>query len=291
MVPRGARQREITGQRVNCRNTTLADWGKRYFPHFLSVSGQVSPDHTCRKNEGLVSATAKKKSSQARKTLQLVLIAVAALVLAGNFIIKSLGDDVAPAEGAEGSALAALDSLTVQEAATKDGYDREADFGSAWQDADDNGCDTRNDMLQRDLEDIKFSAGDACEVASGTLDDPYTGETIAFERGEDSGDVQIDHVVALMNAWTTGAADWDKEKRVAIANDPLNLVASDGPANMGKGAKDASEWLPDNQAYRCEYVARQIAVKVEYGLWVTPAEHDAMEDVLTSCPAEPLPTP
>ncbi|MGI5187083.1 HNH endonuclease family protein [Promicromonospora sp. CA-289599] len=238
-----------------------------------------------------MSATAKKKSSQARKTLQLVLVAVAALVLAGNFIIKSLGDDVAPAEGAEGSALAALDSLTVQEAATKDGYDREADFGSAWQDADDNGCDTRNDMLQRDLEDIEFSDGDACEVASGTLDDPYTGETIAFERGENSGDVQIDHVVALMNAWTTGAAEWDKEKRVAIANDPLNLVASDGPANMGKGAKDASEWLPDNQAYRCEYVARQIAVKTVYELWVTPAEHDAMEDVLTSCPAEPLPTP
>lgn len=236
-----------------------------------------------------MAATAKKKSSQKRKTLQLVLIAVAALVLAGNFVVKSLGDDVAPAEGAEGSALATLEDLAVREAATEDGYDREADFGTAWQDADDNGCDTRNDMLQRDLEDIEFTSGDTCEVASGTLDDPYTGETIAFERGENSGDVQIDHVVALMNAWTTGAADWDKAKRVQIANDPLNLVASDGPANMGKGARDASEWLPENQAYRCEYVARQIAVKAKYGLWVTPAEHDAMADVLTSCPAEPLP--
>ncbi|MFD7308437.1 HNH endonuclease family protein [Promicromonospora sp. NPDC059942] len=235
-----------------------------------------------------MSATAK-KSSQTRKTLQLVLIAVAALVLAGNFVVKSLGDDVAPAEGAQGSALAALDTLPVQDAATKDGYDRESDFGSAWQDADDNGCDTRNDMLQRDLDDFVLTDGDSCQVASGTLDDPYTGETIEFERGENSGAVQIDHVVALMNAWTTGAADWDKDKRVSIANDPLNLVASDGPANMGKGAKDASEWLPDNQAYRCEYVARQIAVKTKYELWVTPAEHDAMEDVLTSCPAETLP--
>lgn len=288
MVPRGARRREITGQRVNRRNATLADWGKQYFSHFLSVSGQVRPDHDGRQNEGLVSATAN-KSSQTRKTLQLVLVAVAALVLAGNFVLKSLGDDVAPAEGAEGSALATLDSLTVQEAATEDGYDREADFGSAWQDADDNGCDTRNDMLQRDLEDIELSSGDTCEVASGTLDDPYTGETIAFVRGENSGDVQIDHVVALMNAWTTGAADWDRDKRVQIANDPLNLIASDGPANMGKGAKDAAEWLPENQAFRCEYVARQIAVKAKYELWVTPAEHDAMEDVLTSCPAEPLP--
>lgn len=237
-----------------------------------------------------MSATAK-KSSQNRKTLQLVLIAVAALVLAGNFIVKSLGDDVAPAEGAEGSALATLDTLTVQDAATEDGYDRESDFGSAWKDVDGNGCDTRNDMLQRDLDDFVLTDGDSCEVASGTLDDPYTGETIDFERGERSGDVQIDHVVALMNAWTTGAADWDKDKRVQIANDPLNLVASDGPANMGKGAKDASEWLPENQAYRCEYVARQIAVKDKYDLWITPAEHDAMEDVLTSCPSEPLPTP
>ena len=237
-----------------------------------------------------MSATAK-KSSQTRKTLQLVLVAVAALVLAGNFVVKSLGDDVAPAEGAEGSALATLDSLTVQDAASGDGYDRESDFGSAWQDADDNGCDTRNDMLQRDLEDFELSPGETCEVASGTLDDPYTGETIAFVRGPNSSDVQIDHVVALMNAWTTGAADWDRDKRVQIANDPLNLVASDGPANMGKGAKDAADWLPDNQAYRCEYVARQIAVKAKYELWVTPAERDAMEDVLTSCPAEPLPAP
>ena len=235
-----------------------------------------------------MSATAN-KSSQTRKTVQLVLVAVAALVLIGNFVVKSLGDDVAPAEGAQGSALATLDSLTVQDAATRDGYDRESDFGSAWKDVDQNGCDTRNDMLQRDLENFEFSPGETCEVASGTLDDPYTGQTIAFKRGKNSGDVQIDHVVALMNAWTTGAADWDKDKRVQIANDPLNLIASDGPANMGKGAKDASEWLPENQAYRCEYVARQIAVKAKYELWVTPAEHDAMEDVLTSCPAEPLP--
>ncbi|GGM37108.1 HNH endonuclease family protein [Promicromonospora citrea] len=236
-----------------------------------------------------MSSTTTSTSSRHRKTLQLVLVVVAALVLVGNFVLKSLGDDVAPAEGAEGSALATLETLTVQDAADDAGYDRESDFGTAWQDVDDNGCDTRNDMLQRDLEDFELSAGDTCQVASGTLDDPYTGATIEFERGPRSGDVQIDHVVALKNAWITGAADWDKDKRVQIANDPLNLVASDGPANMGKGAKDAAQWLPDNQAYRCEYVARQIAVKAKYGLWVTPAERDAMTDVLTTCPSEPLP--
>lgn len=225
-----------------------------------------------------------------RKILQFVLVLVAVLIVGGNIFARSLGGEVPPATGAEGTALAALDTLSVQEAASEDGYDRERDFGSAWQDADDNGCDTRNDILARDLQDITYSSGSSCEVASGTLQDPYTGETIDFRRGKDSGDVQIDHIVALMNSWTTGAQDWERDKRVQFANDPLNLLASDGPANMGKGAKDASEWLPDNQAYRCQYVARQVAVKAVYGLWVTQPEHDAMEDVLLSCPAEPLPT-
>ncbi|WP_318842708.1 HNH endonuclease family protein [Myceligenerans pegani] len=224
-----------------------------------------------------------------RKTLQVTLVVVAALVLAGNFLFKSLGDGATPAEGAEGSALEALESLEVGEWEDEDGYDRDA-FGTAWKDVDQNSCDTRNDILARDLENLEYSEGDSCEIAAGTLDDPYTGEEIDFERGPDSGDVQIDHIVALKNAWMTGAHAWDQERREQIANDPLNLVASDGPANMGKGADDTSEWLPENGAYRCEYVAAQVAVKVKYELWVTQEEHDAMTDVLTSCPAEPLPT-
>lgn len=221
--------------------------------------------------------------------VQVTLVVIAALVLAGNFLFKSLGDEAAPAEGAEGSALEALQSLEISAWEDEDGYDRD-EFGTAWKDVDQNSCDTRNDILARDLEDFEYSEGESCEIASGTLDDPYTGDEIDFERGPRSGDVQIDHIVALKNAWMTGAYEWDREKREQIANDPLNLVASDGPANMGKGADDTSEWLPENSEYRCDYVAAQVAVKAKYELWVTPDEHDAMEDVLASCPSEPLPT-
>lgn len=223
-----------------------------------------------------------------RRALQVTLVVIAALVLAGNFLFKSFGDSATPAEGAEGSALEALETLEIGEWEDEDGYDRD-EFGTAWKDVDQNSCDTRNDILARDLEDFEYSEGESCEIASGTLDDPYTGEEIDFERGPNSADVQIDHIVALKNAWMTGAYAWDRDQREQIANDPLNLVASDGPANMGKGADDTSAWLPDNGAYRCEYVAAQVAVKVKYELWVTQDEHDAMTDVLTSCPAEPLP--
>lgn len=240
-----------------------------------------------------MAAASEKKSLLAklgkRKALQVTLVVVAALVLIGNFLLKGSGDDVPTAEGAEGSALEALADLEIGEWEDEDGYDRE-EFGTAWKDVDDNSCDTRNDILARDLENEEFSAGETCEIASGTLDDPYTGDEIDFERGENSGDVQIDHIVALKNAWMTGAYAWDQEQREQVANDPLNLVASDGPANMGKGADDASAWLPENSGYHCEYIASQVAVKLKYELWVTQPEHDAMADVLTACPDEPLPT-
>ncbi len=129
-------------------------------------------------------------------------------------------------------------------------------------------------------------------VETGSLKDPYSGRTIDFVRGDStSSDVQIDHVVALSDAWQKGAQGWDGAKRTAFANDPLNLLAVDGSANSQKGAGDAATWLPPNRAFRCEYVARQVAVKSEYGLWVTQAEHDAIARVLSSCPDQPLPTP
>ena len=127
-----------------------------------------------------------------------------------------------------------------------------------------------------------------CKVQSGTLNDPYTGKTIAFVRGEDtSGAVQIDHVVALSNAWATGAYQLDADTRYSISQDPLNLLAVDGPANQEKLDQDASTWLPSNQTFRCQYVARQISVKYKYHLWVTAAEKVAMQKVLTFCPNEP----
>lgn len=188
------------------------------------------------------------------------------------------------------SALAALAALEVKGRAPRTGYDRDL-FGSGWVDTDRNGCDTRNDVLARDLTDETFKPGTRdCVVLTGTLADPYSGATIAFRRGQDtSDDVQIDHVVALSDAWQKGAQQWDTPRREAFANDPLNLLAVDGPLNMQKGDGDAATWLPPATSFRCAYVARQVAVKVRYGAWVTAAEKNTMATVLDSCPAEPLP--
>lgn len=184
------------------------------------------------------------------------------------------------------SALAILDTLPVKGRAPRNNYERSA-FGQAWLDVDANGCDTRNDILRRDLADASFSAEDPCLVVAGTLDEPYTGRQIAFTRGKDSsGAVQIDHVVALGNAWQTGAQVLTPLQRQSLANDPLNLLAADGPANQEKSDGDAATWLPPNKGFRCHYVARQISVKAAYRLWVTPAEKAAMQRILGPCPQQ-----
>lgn len=179
----------------------------------------------------------------------------------------------------------ALASLAVRDLAPDDGYTREQ-FGTAWSDVDRNGCDTRNDILRRDLTALTVDpATHGCVVLRGRLDDPYTGHLIAFARGPTSSAVQIDHVVALDDAWRTGARDWTPATRLAYANDPGVLLAVDGDANQEKGAGDASQWLPSNTGYRCVYVLRQIRIKAAYGLWVTAPERDAMEHVLDGCVA------
>jgi hypothetical protein len=190
--------------------------------------------------------------------------------------------DSATSASESSAALAQLATIPIKGKAPKTGYDRTGKFGSAWLDVDRNGCDTRNDILARDLTDTVKSG--ACRVLTGTLADPYTGTVISFVRGNStSTKVQIDHVVALQNAWITGAQQLTQDKREALANDPRNLLAVDGPTNSAKGAGDAATWLPPEKSFRCTYVARQIEVKAAYGLWVAPAEHDAMERVLGAC--------
>ena len=142
-------------------------------------------------------------------------------------------------------------------------------------------------MCSSDLLDARTGG---CVVLTGLLADPYTGETIDFARGVGtSAQVQVDHVVALSDAWQKGAQQWDAAAREAFANDPLNLLAVDGPTNTAKGDGDAATWLPPQRSVRCSYVARQVAVKAAYGAWVTAAERDAVARVLESCPDEPLP--
>lgn len=186
-------------------------------------------------------------------------------------------------------ALANLETLPVKGRAPKTGYDRDL-FGQAWSDdvnvdGGHNGCDTRNDILRRDLTNIVYKPGsNDCAVQTGTLTDPYTGTLINFVRGTStSSAVQIDHVVALSDAWQKGAQQLTPEQRANFANDPRNLQAADGPANQQKGDGDAATWLPPSKTYRCTYVSRQVEVKTLYNLWVTQAEKDAIARTLGDC--------
>ena len=189
-----------------------------------------------------------------------------------------------------GLAIASLETLPVKGRAPKTGYTRDQ-FGQAWADVDRNGCDTRNDILKRDLTSITYKSKTRnCVVLSGTLLDRYSGESINFVRGNiTSMEVQIDHVVALSNAWQTGAFKLTAEQRKALANDPINLFAVKGRLNSQKGDGDAATWLPPLKSFRCAYVAQQIAVKAKYSLWVVPPEKAAMLSILAKCPTQKLP--
>jgi hypothetical protein len=180
--------------------------------------------------------------------------------------------------------------IPVKGRAPKTGYSR-AQFGARWADVDHNGCDTRNDILKRDLTSIVYKANThVCVVLSGILHDPYSGTEIKFTRGfYTSQVVQIDHVVALSNAWQTGAFRMTLEQRTIFANDPLNLLAVQGRLNSQKGDGDAATWLPPLKSYRCEFVARQVAVKAKFGFWMTRAEKGAIVSVLSKCPDQALP--
>jgi hypothetical protein len=195
---------------------------------------------------------------------------------------------VNPVQTAAPTAKSILDKLAVKGRAPKTGYDRSL-FSDGWGNI--GACDSRNYILDRDLSKVTYRDGDPCIVATGVLRDPYTGKTIYFKRGVGtSTKVQIDHVVAVSDAWQKGAQKWTSAKRYNFYNDPLNLLAVDGPTNGQKSDSDAASWLPPNKGYRCAYVSRQIAVKFKYGVWVTSAEKAAMGQVLAKCPGFRLPT-
>ena len=185
------------------------------------------------------------------------------------------------------SALALLAALPVKGRAANTGYDRSA-YGPAWADVDRDGCDTRNDVLARDLAGVTFRGTRRCVVLTGRLVDPYTRNAVVFTKAN-AQVIEIDHVVSLSNAWQTGASAWPAAKRLAFANDPLNLLAVSREANRAKSDGDAATWLPPAKAYRCAFVARQTAVKAKYGLWVTAAERDAIARVLGTCPEHVAP--
>ena len=178
----------------------------------------------------------------------------------------------------------ALADLAVVEPRDLSGYDRDH-FGPAWFDIAGTGCDTRNDQLAHWLTDVTFDAVQPCVVVTGVLHDPYTGHTINFQRGPDtSAQVQIDHVVALADAWRKGAHDWSPMLALAFANDPANLIAVDGAANQDKGAADAAHWLPPDERFHCAYAVQQVLVKDAYALGVSAEELGALTEAMQMCP-------
>lgn len=179
-------------------------------------------------------------------------------------------------------AINVLETLVIKGRAPKTGYKR-TEFYATWPTID--GCNLRQRIIKREVGDS--AKLDGCDVVAGTFVEPYTGETRTYSsKSEFSKNIQIDHIVALSDAWQKGAQNLSPETRYELATDPLNLVAADASANQQKSDGDAATWLPKNKAFRCQYVARQVSVKKKYSLWVTQAEHDAIKTILDTCPSE-----
>ena len=181
-------------------------------------------------------------------------------------------------------AIEVLELLEIKGRAPKTGYSRE-EFYNGWPTVD--GCSLRQRIIKREFGDTAVL--DGCNVVAGEFEEPYTGEYKKFTtREEIAKGIQIDHVVALSDAWQKGAQYMEKTVRYEMATDPLNLLAVDAAANGKKSDGDAATWLPSNKKFRCQYVARQVSVKYKYKLWVTEAEKTAIHDILTTCPEEPV---
>lgn len=176
---------------------------------------------------------------------------------------------------------AQLATLEIREPGAQRAYDRDA-FGPAWEDVDNNGCDTRNDILQRDLSRDELDE-DGCTLLSGTLKDPYTGEVIDFERSKGGSQIDIDHMIPLGAAWEAGASEWTDAKRLQYANDPLVLLAVDAGANRSKSDQTISEWEPTNEAVACQYGASWVEVAATYDLSISPADHETLTALAEQC--------
>ena len=236
----------------------------------------------------------KKYTSRRIFAVLIVLISVAVyLVLSPNsyeteYVPSAESEKTLPLGESESSSLLAttvLEKLEIKGRAPKTGYSRDK-FYSTWPTID--GCNLRQRIIKREFGNSATLATDNCTVISGEYDEPYTGSHLIFtEKSDISNGIQIDHVVALSDAWQKGAQNLSSEERKSLATDPLNLLAVDASTNQKKSDGDAATWLPPNKKFRCEYVARQVSVKYKYHLWVASAEYDAIKNVLKNCPNQP----
>jgi hypothetical protein len=262
--------------------------GEKAARYLLKAAGLGTPRSAAR-----TASKTFKRSSGLEKTLILLVLAVVIGITVG-VVLPKISPQVGELTGeyhAVGNAAETLETLAVNDKPhPKKTYDREL-FGYQKTDEDGDGCTIREDVLARDLTDITHTGAGECKVKTGTLKDPYTGTTIHFVRGvKTSARVQIDHVVALNDAWKSGASTWTSAQLYKYGNDSYNMLAVDGPANEEKSDASAAYWLPSNTGFHCDYVARQIGVKAKYELTVTSAEKQAMLKVLHGCPGEAVPS-
>lgn len=167
-------------------------------------------------------------------------------------------------------------------------------FGKPWTDDNDdpvfghNGCSTRDDLLNDELNHKTRVPHSKCKIRSGDYLEPYTGKHVHYMATPDSHVSQLDgeHINSLHNVYATGGSELSQRERVDIANDPMNLVMADHVENVRKGDKSISEYIPPNPNVTCGYTEHYIAVTVKYGLWWTQADHDAATQYLNSCPTE-----
>lgn len=228
-----------------------------------------------------------------RPLLWLAVIAAAAVIVAAQVLIQR--GAAAPLTGAPvvRPGTDVLAGVGIVERRIRGGDYLRAAFGEAWDDENTapgghNGCDTRDDILNRDLTDKTLVVTKRCPqaVGSGSLHDPYTNATIAFTRGNQIGAaVQIDHIVPLAYAWDMGARDWPDDMRKRFANDPANLLAVAGRANQDKGDLPPGEWMPPNTAFHCQYAIAFIAVIRGYHLVVEENSAQELSRATQTCPA------
>lgn len=165
-----------------------------------------------------------------------------------------------------------LARLEVRPEVTSPRYERSA--FRHWVDADGDCQDTRVEVLIRE---DRAGSRHGCRVATGTWVSWLDGRTATASRGLD-----VDHLVALAEAWGSGAHAWTSSTREAFANDlgyEWSLRAVTASVNRSKSDRDPAEWLPA-ASVRCKYVSRWMAVKYRWRLSVDPLERSAILRIL-----------
>ncbi len=151
-----------------------------------------------------------------------------------------------------------------------------------WKDLDGNGCNTREDILKKYTSEYT-GRFDGCKIKSGKFYDYYNGKFLRYDKSVDTGGgIQIDHIVAIGNAWISGGYKWGKDEWISYINDEEVLIPTSSKTNREKSDKDITEWKPANNSYLCTYAEKQVEIKDKYKLTVTEKEKAELKSILNN---------